>query len=528
MIRDARRIEDGTVVACDLAVVGAGAAGITIARAFAGGRTRVCVLEGGGPDFEADVQALYQGETVGRPYFPLDVSRLRFFGGSTNHWDGRCRPLDPLDFAARPWVPLSGWPLGPADLDPYYREAQSVCGLGAFDYAPEAWLGPGQETLPADPARLVSRIWQYSPPLRFGEAYRDALEAADNVDVLLHANLGEIVTDEAGREVLALHVATLDGRRAEIRPTVAVLAAGGLENPRLLLASNRQLNVGLGNQNNMVGRCFMEHPHANAARAVVVDPAVLGFYTRGMGAGGAGDLEVVGCLTLAPDLQREEEILNFDALFTVDTVGDSGYAALRRIWNAAERGEWPDDLAGDLWQAMTDIGDTTAGLLGRFGLRAYRPDAASFRMWTSAEQAPDPASRVVLADEVDALGMPRIRLDWRLSELDKRSFRAAHEAIARELGRTGLGRLQIADWVTAGADDWGPDLEGGHHHMGTTRMSDDPKRGVVDRDGKVHGMANLYVAGSSVFPTSGAANPTLTIVALALRLADSLRERLRV
>jgi choline dehydrogenase-like flavoprotein len=523
MIRDARGIEDGATVACDVAIVGAGAAGITLALALAGSRNRVCLLESGGLEYESEVQALYQGLNIGRPYFDLDVSRLRFLGGSTNHWAGRCRPLDALDFEPRPWVPLSGWPIGSADLEPYYREAQGVCGLGPFDYEPGRWLGEGEETLPADPAKLVSRVWQYSPPLAFGDAYRDQLEAADDVDLILHASLVEIVAGEGGREVVALEHRTLDGRRLTVEPRIAVLAMGGLETPRLMLASSRVINVGIGNQHDLVGRCFMEHPHANSARALVVAPEVLSFYTRGLARAAGEGVEVVGCLSLAPEQQQAQEALNFDCLFTIDDVGDSGFAALRRIFGAAGRGEWPDDLSADLWQAISDIGDTTAGVMGRLGIREYRPETSAFRMWTSAEQAPNPDSRVRLADEVDALGLPRIALDWRLSELDKRSYRIAHETIAAELGRTEQGRLQIAEWVSAGLDTWSPDLEGGHHHMGTTRMSDDPRQGVVDADCRVHGTANLYVAGSSVFATSGSANPTLSIAALTLRLADHLK-----
>ncbi|MCE3247961.1 MAG: oxidoreductase, partial [Geminicoccaceae bacterium] len=175
---------------------------------------------------------------------------------------------------------------------------------------------------------------------------------------------------------------------------------------------------------------------------------------------------------------------------------------------------------------LVDLDDTAAGLLGRFGVREYRADNASFLMWCSGEQAPDPDSRVRLGDAVDALGVPRIALDWRLSELDKRSLQAGHEAVALELGRTRLGRLQIDDWLLADLTGWSPELEGGHHHMGTTRMSADPSQGVVDPASRVHGIANLYAAGSSVFPTCGSANPTLTIVALALRLAEELQERL--
>jgi choline dehydrogenase-like flavoprotein len=213
---------------------------------------------------------------------------------------------------------------------------------------------------------------------------------------------------------------------------------------------------------------------------------------------------------------------------TVDNIGDSGYAALRRIWNSVERGESPDDLMGDLRTALFDIDDTFAGLLDRFGVRDYQVEAGSFRLWSYLEQAPNPESRVFLNGERDAQGMPRIALDWRLTELDKRSLLRTHKILAEELGRTGIGRLQIQPWLQEASGGWSDELSGGYHPMGTTRMADDPRRGVVDRDGRVHGIANLYVAGSSVFPTGGSANPTLTIVALALRLAEHLRAELSV
>ncbi len=507
-------------------IVGAGAAGITLARALAGGKLRLCLLESGGLEFEEPVQNLYQGANVGLPYFDLDASRLRFFGGSTNHWAGRCRPLDELDFEVRPWVAHSGWPLTRAELDPFYREAQKICQLGAFDYSPGPWLDPGQKALPFDPAKVLSRVWQYSPPTRFGEVYRGELEAAANVDVLLHATVVDIEANEAGSEVLRLAVRTLEGKRATVRARAYVLACGGLENPRLLLAANRQVKAGLGNQQGLVGRYFMEHPHCNAARALVVDPALLSFYTFGQGGGHAQGLQVVGCLNQSPERQRARELLNFDSLFTLDDVGDSGFAALRRIWTAAGHGQWPEHLGADLWQALTDIDDTASGLAGRLGLHEYHPNQVGFRMWCTAEAAPNPDSRVRLGDQLDALGMPRIVLDWRLTGQDKRSLLAGYQAVAEELGRTGLGRLQIADWLTEGDDSWSPTVEGGHHHLGTTRMSADPSQGVVDPSSRVHGIANLYIAGSSVFPTSGSANPTLTIVALALRLAAHLQERL--
>jgi choline dehydrogenase-like flavoprotein len=323
-----------------------------------------------------------------------------------------------------------------------------------------------------------------------------------------------------------LRLATLDGRRIELRARAYVLACGGLENPRLLLAANRQLADGLGNAHGNVGRYFMEHPHVVAARAIVADPARIRFYDFDHRLAPRHGQCVVGCINLSPETQRAERLLNYDANLTFDNIGASGFAALRRIWNALERRQAPRDLLGDLEAALIDIDDTFAGLLARLGVRSYQPAAGGYRLWSFCEQAPNPDSRVTLDSERDALGVPRIRLDWRLGEQDKDSLRRAIELLASEFGRTGTGRIQLPDWLQDTSSRWPDELAGGFHHMGTTRMADDPRQGVVDRQCRVHGVANLYVAGSSVFPTAGSANPTLTIVALALRLAEDLKTAL--
>jgi choline dehydrogenase-like flavoprotein len=522
---DAREIEAGSLLESDLCVVGAGAAGIAITLRFVATGHRVLLVESGGLEIEAATQALYEGASVGRDYYDLDICRLRFFGGTTNHWEGRCRPLDPLDFEPRPWVPYSGWPIRRATLDPYYAGAHELCQLGPYDYAPEFWFLPGETTLPFDPARVNSGLWQFSPPTRFGEVYREPLAAAAKVHVVLHANLVDIETGENGAEVQMLRIATLQGKRFTVRARAYVFACGGLENARLLLAANRQVNVGLGNQHGNVGRYFIEHPHLPGARLLANEPSRIQFYGYEYRRPRRGDTLVMGYLNLAPELQASAGLLNCDCNFVDDNVGRSGYAALRRIWSAAGHARMPDHLLADLGLALEDFGDTVAGLLGRFGVREYRPDHASFVMWSTVEQMPNPDSRVTLSDRTDALGLPEIRLDWRLSEADKRSVQEVHRTIAEEFGRSGLGRLQIDDWVEADLTSWSSNMIGGNHHMGTTRMTDDPRLGVVDRDCRVHGMANLFIAGSSVFPTGGSANPTLTIVALALRLADRLQEQ---
>jgi len=232
MFSDAREVEDGAIIEGDICIVGAGAAGITLALGLLDGGRRIVLLESGGFDYDHDTQALYQGVNLGLPYYDLDVCRLRYFGGTTNHWEGRCRPLDPIDFEARPWVPHSGWPITKATLDPFYARAHEICQLGPYRYDPADWLQPGESALAFDPARITTNLWQFSPPTRFGETYRQALAMAPDVEVLLHADVVDIATNEAGAEVDRLQVATLSGRRFGVRARAYVLACGGIENAR--------------------------------------------------------------------------------------------------------------------------------------------------------------------------------------------------------------------------------------------------------------------------------------------------------
>jgi choline dehydrogenase-like flavoprotein len=520
MIEDFRGRDDGVVIESDLCVIGAGAAGIALAREFSGTRRTLCLIESGGLEPEAATQALYEGRNVGAPYPPLEATRLRYFGGTTNHWDGHCRPLDAIDFETRPWVPYSGWPITRQDLDPFYARAHAVLELGPYQYAPEAWRTTLPGLIAFQPERLVNRLWQYSPPTRLGIRYRDALARAANVRVLLNTNAVEIVVNAAATTVEAVRLKTLDGKAGTVRPKAVVLACGGIENARLLLASNRVMRTGLGNGHDRVGRFFLEHPHAQIAFAVPTAPLDrFRVYFGGIEATApAGTAVIQAKPGLSESLQRRERLLNgcIDVGYGYDR--SPGYLSLRHVAKAFGRGAVPDDLGGAVLRMVGDLDGLAVGLYRRF------TDENVFWFGANAEQAPNPESRVTLDDTVDTLGLPRARLDWRLSAIDKRTTRVACRVVGEELARLGIARMRIDDWLLVEDARW-TELGIRYHHMGTTRMSDDPTQGVVDRHGRVHGLANLYVAGSSVFPTAGYANPTLTIVALALRLADYLKER---
>jgi choline dehydrogenase-like flavoprotein len=504
---DARTLDDGSRIDADLAIIGSGPAGIGIARAIAGPTMRVCIVEAGGLTPEADIQALYQGENAGIEY-PMASTRLRQFGGTSGHWGGYCRPLDPIDFEARDWVPLSGWPFGREALDPYWEAASTTLEVAPARYEDDAyWVEKtGEPLVDWRAGRCITRFFQFSPPTRFGERYREELERSPHIRVLLHANVTNIAALPSAAAVDHLKVQTLTGRHHQVRARRYILAAGGIENARLLLLSNDVMPAGLGNRHDMVGRCFMEHPHLGGfADVVVADLNRLPPIYRQRVAADGRDARVA--YIPHPDYLRRDKRLS--ASFTMSPVGE-----LRTDQSPGDAG-----LAGqrDMLQAarpfLTDGG------------RPPRPDDPGFSgvrlgIGCACEQAPNPDSRVMLADDTDALGLRRVRIDWRLTEQDRRSLVANIHALGRELAATGIGRLRPKL-----PDDglWEAVVAGGSHHMGTTRLSDDPKRGVVDPDCRVHGIDNLYVAGSSLFVTSGSANPTLNILALAYRLVDHLK-----
>ena len=513
MFTDARTLPDQTGLEADLAIIGGGVAGITLARTLAGSGISVCVVEAGGMEPDAEVQSLYTGENTGIDYSP-SASRLRFFGGSSNHWGGYCRPLDAIDFEQRDWVPYSGWPFAIDELIPYYKPASQIVEVapGRYDDS-DYWQRVSGEKLPElATGRLRLQFVQFSPPTRFGSRYGDELKAAANIRILLNANVTGISASEDAHAVKQLAIRTLNGLRHSVKADHYVLAAGGLENARILLLSNNVVPAGLGNQNDLVGRFFMEHPHM----------------------GGFAEM-VVADLRRLPKILRERVVAE----------GHSAKAAFnptqtflreRRLLNATfmmgVAGKYPADQLPDAANA-NDTARRDMLMAARQFLMDTDPDvkpgpAADTGVWLgvggACEQAPNPDSRVSLSTQHDALDLAKIKLNWRLTEQDRLSFYTHLQSLALEFGALGIGRLRE---MVADRRDWPKPVSGGNHHMGTTRMSDDPLRGVVDRNGKVHAVDNLYVAGSSVFPTSGVSNPTLTLVALTLRLADHLKGRIR-
>jgi len=541
MIIDARTLPPDEMLETQICIVGAGPAGLTIAREFANQNFQVYLLESGGVECDEDTQSLCDGVIVGDPYPELRSTRRRQLGGTSHWWEGqngyqqygwRCLPLDEIDFEQRDWVPYSGWPFTRADLDPFYERAQRVCQIGSYAYDTEYWQDQRAKPLTFKSDRLTTSMSQYGLRDPFTSEYPAALRQIPNITTLLYANVMEIETDETTQTVTRLRIACLQGKQVWLTAKVVILATGGLENARLLLASNRQQPAGLGNQHDVVGRYFMDRPILSCmlapySRKLFEQTNLYDIYpTKGV--------PVMARVKLTEAVMRQERLMNNGAQLFPRPLPHQREAtlALRDLLTSLRQGKPPQDLskrlrvilqgsdyviAAAFWSAIRQI---PALRRGGWSYLPYEKQRFSLvEIFYQIEQAPDPNNRIVLSAEHDRLGQPKTEIHWRINDIDIQHALRIQEIWADEFAKAGIGELQVAkDWAEQKFEKTAM-----HHHLGATRMHHDPKQGVVDANGKVHGISNLFVAGCSVFPTAGYANPTLTMIALSLRLADHVK-----
>lgn len=473
MMDDARNVPAGSVLEADVCIVGAGAAGITLARELHRQGRRVILLESGGLEKEETTEALnYGGRT--QPFFGrLEGARLRFFGGTTNHWSGFSAPFEPEDFQRRSFVPYSGWPIAYDEVRQYYPRALAVL------QQPETAM----DTPPARPALAhpdVVQKFRFINPLRFGQVYRQELVDSEFVRVLLHANA--VGVEPEGRGVGAVQCATLEGGRFRVKAARFVLACGTLENTRLLLFWQDSPLFDAIRGKGWLGSGFMQHPH--------IDVGHLYYSARYKDTVLHNHEQFEDHLAPTPAFREARRVLNF-------TLG---------LYDYRETG-WDNEVIPQYMERL---------------LAPKDPFAVCAQIRVRSEQAPSHDNHVRLTGQRDALGVPQLDITWGFDALDIKTVREAAQLMARVAGANGMGLVRYADWMRGdGLPDY---VWGGHHHMGTTRMSATPDDGVVDTQCRVHGTENLYVTGGGVFPSVGWANPTFTIVALALRLGDHLQQ----
>ncbi len=522
-IEDLQAIDQKSSLETDLCIVGTGPAGWAIAEDLRDSGLRILMLESGGLGFETEANALNDIDDVGVRLFN---GRDRQLGGTTHSWAGRCAAFDDIDYEARPWVPLSGWPFGADALAPYLDRACEHLGGGPYRQNGRA-SAPGSAVKRAslDPAQLRGVSWQFSQDaanpkeaIRLGRHY-----GARNpgLRVLAHATVTSLDTAASNGRIESVEVADPQGRRTAVRAQAVVLCAGGVENARILLYSNRAKPNGIGNDHDVVGRYLLDHPRdpEMIVRFDVRDAArireLFGPYKLDSARGRHAFYDGIA---LSPERQRRDGLLNCAAWPFEVWAADDPVEAMKRL-AAGPRAHAIRDAASIVSQPGLML-RALRGRLMRGEAAEHKVDRIGFLATT--EQRPDPDSRVRLGSRRDRFGLPVAEVNWRINAQDRDSMVALAKSIASEFERLGLPAVQLAPWVQ----------EGGHgevtlvdncHPTGTTRMALDPRQGVVDADCRVHGMDNLYVAGSSVFPTNGHANPTMMIVAFALRLGGHLR-----
>jgi choline dehydrogenase-like flavoprotein len=566
---------EGSLFEADVVIIGSGPAGLTIANEFVNSTTQVLIVESGIESEDPAYQALDRLESDGEPCSQASLSyrkyhhpptfdhvaqpygwRFRVLGGAGLAWSGKSALFDDIDFAERDWVPNSGWPISRESLKSYFDRGAEILRLGPNLYDERLWkiVAPRSKFPPIDKCKLSSFFWQFArsrlDPLRipnFIDEFKGT--ATTNIRTLINATVVHIDTNVEGKAFSGVEISTLAGARSRVRAKLCVIAAGGIENARLLLISNGKHPNGLGNQYDVVGRYLMDHPVACIGHFRKEDLKAAQFF--GFVAVPHKRDTIMGShgLALSPELQAREKLLN-TAIFTWPKIApDDPIDALRRL---AKRKS--SDFRGDLLSLARNVGTLIRGMglkifyklfpkslqnlivnfvmainpnfiVHEFESKGVPHKLDRIDVYVITEQEPRHDSRLTLSTQKDALGLPIVKASWKISEVDRRSALRIGQLLLEELPKAGLPAPVLADWIIESRPQDAPLIDVAHM-IGTTRMSDDPKRGVVDAQCQVHGVEGLYIAGGSVFPTSGHANPTLMIVSLALRTADQLKKDL--
>ena len=471
MFIEPENLESDGAEIIDTCVFGSGPAGMTLALKLAKAGQQVVLVEAGAQEYEDWSQAHYEGTVIGDAYHPLDAARLRMFGGSSNHWAGHSIPLEAEDYTPRPYAAHTGWPISINDVAPYLAEACDILEI-PNDFAEIAYSDITRKTR-----------FQWSPPVVFSEKYGEEIAASSNLRVVLETALVGFQQD--GAQISAARLRTRDGQTYTLRARQFVMCLGGIENSRMLLWMNAENNHALIENRDLIGRYWMEHPHVQLGEVLFENLTPDFFYND----------EATFSLTRAR--QDEAKILN--AALQVERYSYSATKAL-----------------------IADVACVAPALGTRLLHGLGKKLVCGARLHGQWEQAPVADNRVTLGRERDAFGIPKTELYWQRSRTDQKTIAETTRIFAEDLAQAGLGRVRLAQWIERDTMVPDEDMMAIWHHMGGTRMSDDPARGLVDKNLKVHGLGNLYIGGSSVFPTGGYANPTLMIVQMSLRLAAHL------
>ena len=450
----------------DICIIGAGAAGISLAKKFSEANLNTALCEAGSLEYSEESQDIYKGKIVGDKYFDLDVTRLRYLGGSTNHWNGWCRSFEKIDFKRNYLGKEFQWPISLSDIDSYRDEACKILEIkNDFEFK-------NQES----PVKKFK--FQFSPPVRFGEKYYDLLSSSKNIKVFLNANF--IDFEGENRLVKTALFQNYKKEKKAISANFFIFAMGGIENPRFLLWLAKKHNEKYFDTNTPIGKYWIEHPNFTLGKAIV-DKKITDhpFYS------------------ISENEQINSKILSCG--FRINKLSSSSSKSLLK----------------NILCIAPKYGEKIASLYKK----GFVCGAMFFASW---EQKPDIENAVKLSQNLDKFGIPRVELNWKKTSFDRKTIVESVKIFNEWLINKDLGRIRLSEWMVNNQAYPDTNEIGGHHHMGGTRMSINSKFGVVDQNCKVFGSKNIFVAGSSIFTTGGYNNPTLPIVQFSLRLADHL------
>lgn len=480
----------------DICIIGGGVAGITLAKYLNEGM-RIILLEAGGSDFTVASQDCYKGENSGFPYYDLDGCRARYLGGTSNWWGGYCHELSEADFEKKPNIPKSGWPICKRDLDLYRDESRKILDLDkTTNNLPlfKPYLGMKTET-------FQTSDFEFSPPTNFRIKFETTLKSKKNLECFINANVTDLTLSSALDHANSVEITNYNFDKYTVRAKRFVLAAGGIENARLLLNFNKQQKKGIGNEHGLVGSYFSDHPHCVAGQFILEDRPKKAIMQLGINKNGNLNFTIGTTSTFERSAPYPATTLLLGLNSNLFTKNHGGFK--EKIRNIVCSSSTLKGMAD--WYAEKEIACLDDGTLH-----------------IEADQFPNSSSMVSLSNKSDAFGLRRVNLKWHFTEQDVIGAKHTVRLFAKTFAQEGIGRIKLDEWVLSDAKTFPQKLSGGEHHMGTTRMAANQKEGVVDSNLKVFGLDNLYIAGSSVFPTYGKVNPTFSIVQLTLRLAHHL------
>ncbi len=514
----------------DICIIGSGVAGLVFANEWFDSDKKVVVLESGGRTLEAPIQRLYTAVSVGVSYVGALLGRFRVFGGSSTKWGAQLLPFNREDFRDRPWILGSEWPISYDELRPYYDRSIPIMGADDLPYEAAAL----RRHLPEIPAwesggTFNIRYSKFAPFNRrnLAKTLERPLTQSRHVHVVLHASLTRILFDSSTTTVTGVEVRTSSGQVRQVRCRQLVICAGTLETTRILLSGAPDVFPdGVGNASDLVGRYFQDHVSFRAGEVVPLQNQrfeqliTSHFYKR---------TRHYPRFELSYETQKRESLLNVFGHVGVEYPSGSLLIKLREWLRAFQNRQRMAISFRDVGRVVTD-GVYVFRLMMRVFFGGVFPfmSGSKFVLQVDTEQCPNPESRVSLSDVVDDYGVRQLCIDWRLTEEERRGVMWFCEQLKQEFESTGLAQVHLDATRHASPDRWLHNVSDIYHPAGTTRMHPDPARGVVDANLKIHGLTNMFVASCSVFPASAGANPTFTLMALCIRLADHLKKKLGV